>query len=155
MTDTQIAARIAAVQQQLEAENPGFAEYLTTYPEVVVVDLDEIVGQTDIYDVRSVARAYFIFAYSEFQQRNAGPVREGIVELMLQLFEDAMVGNPNERIARHRALLIGDTIELATGPTGADWYEQWGASIARLHEFEDKLRLKRRVETPTEGLVIR
>jgi hypothetical protein len=137
--------RIDAVQQRLEAENPGFAEYLASFPPVpAIIDMDEIVELTDITDARSVARAYFLFAYNEFGQRNPGPVSNSVIELMAQLFEDAMIGDPGERIARHRALLVGDCLEVATGPTGglSSWFENWGASINRLHEFERNLKAK-------------
>jgi hypothetical protein len=136
--------RIANVQQQLEEENPGFAEYLATAPENPTIPINEIVELTDVNDARSVARGYFLFAYVEYGQRNAGVVPDKIIELMMQSFEAAEIGDPTENIARCRALLIGDAIELATGPTGASsgWYEAWGASIDRLHEFERKLKLK-------------
>lgn len=137
--------RIEAVQQQVEAENPGFAEYQASIPPIpAVIDLDEIVELTDLNDARSVALAYFLFAYNEFGQRKAGAISPAVIGLMVQLFEDAMIGDPAERITRHRALLIGDSIEMATGPTGASsgWYEAWGASIDRLHEFERKLKAK-------------
>jgi hypothetical protein len=147
--------RIEAVRLQLEKENPGFGEYLASFPAVpAVIDLDEIVEMTDLNDPRSVARAYFLFAYNEFGQRKAGAVSPAVIGLMVQLFEDAMVGDPAERITRHRALLIGDSIEMATGPTGASagWYEAWGASIDRLHEFERKLRAKFQESNPTRGV---
>lgn len=88
-----IAERIDAVQRQLEADNPGFAEYLAQQPEIPIVNLDDIVEQTDIYDARSVARSYFIFVYNEFARRNSGDIPQSTVELMLRLFEDAMVGD--------------------------------------------------------------
>jgi hypothetical protein len=111
MTEQNFAARIDAVQRKLEMENPGFAEYLATFPEVpATLDMDEIIAQTDLNDRRSVAQAYFLFAYNEFGQRNAGYVSDKIIELMVQLFEDAMIGAPKERIVRHRALLVGDCL---------------------------------------------
>jgi len=107
LNDTQIAARIRVVQERVEYENPGFAEYLAADPKVYKVDLDEIVEQTDIYDPHSVARAHFIFTYSEYQRRNKrGNVSLKVVELMLKLFEHAMVSrNPNEQIAQARAII--------------------------------------------------
>jgi len=153
MRDEHIAAKIKVIQERVEYENPGFAEHLATYPEVVTVDLDEIVGQTDIYDPQSVARAYFIFTYAEFQRRNKkGRVPSKVTELMLELFESAMVGRPpQEQIAQARAVIVTDAIEMACGPSpDLEWlmgWQDWGAGIRRLHDFEDRLRLKRRPQS--------
>jgi hypothetical protein len=166
IVEPNFAARIDAVRQKVEQANPGFAEYLATVPEVpATLNMDEIIAQTDLNDRRSVARAYFLFAYNEFGQRNAGHVSDKIIELMVQLFEDAMIGDPKERIARHRALLVGDCLEVATGPTvrggsAGDWYEIWGTSIDRLHEFERKLLrvsepMRRSLVSHKQGLPIR
>src|SRR5580700_7505710 len=132
-----LTERLTNVQQRLEAENPGFAEFHAASPKNPRTTIDAVVELTDINDIRSVARGYFLFAYIEYGQRNAGVVPDAIIELMMQSFEAAEIGDPTENIARCRALLIGDAIEIATSPTGASsgWYQQWGASIERLHEF--------------------
>jgi hypothetical protein len=134
--------RIEHIGAQFAAQNPGFKEYFDAQPPHTGIDLDEVIAQVNIHSRWSVAWAYFMFALSEAERPNARlEVRPRFLDALIDQFERMALNPPTEDEAQADALTFSDSLETVKGVGDDPAYgEAWGASIARLRDFEARCR---------------
>ena len=134
--------RIEEIGARFAALNPGFEEFLKTQPPYTNINLEYVIEKVDIHSRRSIAWAYFMFALSEAERPNARlETRPRFLDALIDQFETMALNPLTEDEAQSNAWMFSDSLETVKG-VGDDPAsgEAWGASTARLRDFEARCR---------------